>query len=589
MLDKKGLTNLFETIAEKHTAEYSNIASALTREGFEIATRKGSSLSLSDLQSPIDKKKEVAELQKEISVIKKKNLSKDKEQSDIFDAFNDFHKQYENKILAEGLKNNKTLAKVVLSGSRASPAQYRTTVGLAGIVNDAHGQPMLDDPILNSFAEGLSLPDYMRHSFVARSSEVSKKLSTADSGYFSKQLSRGSMTLKIEEHDCGTDNGIEADTSDRHSIGCYLAKATRGYNKNNEITPTVLNDLKNKKVEHIIVRSPITCQSSRKFHQGALCQLCAGKREKGLPEVGSYVGISAASGLGEALSQATMNVRHNIGATKANVVSGFKLIDQMANIPTAFQGKAPLAGEDGIVEDVKSSSAGGHFVVINEKEYYVPTGFEVKVHKGQRVEAGDVLSEGIINPAEVVQLKGVGEGRKYFTEAMKSAFDEAGLPINRRNFEVISRAAIDHVKITSPTGVGNHLPDEVVSYSAIEKDYHPRPGNKLVRIDQALNKYLEVPVLHYTIGTRLTSRMLDKLKEHHIDSVTVHDDPPPFEPLMVRLLDVPEHVPDWMHQLYSTYLERRLLNEVNAGSSSSLEGPSPIAGLAYGVGFGVRK
>jgi DNA-directed RNA polymerase subunit beta' len=589
ILDKKGLSNLFENLATKPSNVYSDAVSKLAQNGFEVATRNGSSLTLSDLQCPIDKKAALTDLQKEIKKIKDKKLPTLKEQSDIFDAFESFNKNIEKKIIEEGVKSNKTLAKIVVAGSRGSPAQYRSTVALAGIVNDAKGIPMVDQPIVHSFAEGLTLPEYMAHSYVSRAGEVNKKLSTADAGYYSKQLSRASMTLRVEEHDCGTENGVEFPVSDRHSIGCFLAKNVGSYNRNNEVTPSLLNALSNKNIYSIVVRSPITCQSSKHLHYGAICQLCAGKREKGLPEIGSFIGVISASALGEPTAQGSMNMRHNITASKASVTHGFKLIEQMANIPKTFQGKAPLAEADGLVTDIQPSPAGGHFVYVNGNEHYVPTGFDIYVKKGQKVEAGDALSEGIINPAEIVQYKGIGEGRKYFVEATKKAFDDSGMPINRRNFEVVAKAAIDHVKITDPNGLGNYLPDEIVSYSAIEKDYKPRPDNKTVRTDLALNKYLEEPVLHFTIGTRLTSKMLDQLNQNKIDHVVVHDDPPPFEPHMVRLLDVPEHVPDWMHQLYSTYVERRLINAVNEGSSSSLDGPSPIAGLSYGLGFGNRK
>jgi hypothetical protein len=107
-----------------------------------------------------------------------------------------------------------------------------------------------------------------------------------------------------------------------------------------------------------------------------------------------------------------------------------------------------------------------------------------------------------------------------------------------------------------------------------------------VRSDLASGKYLEVPILHYTIGTKINSHVINDLKENKIESVTVNDNPPHFEPHMVRLLDVPEHTEDFMHVLYSTNLAKRFGNSVNSGASSDIRGPSPIPGLAYGVGFG---
>jgi hypothetical protein len=186
-----------------------------------------------------------------------------------------------------------------------------------------------------------------------------------------------------------------------------------------------------------------------------------------------------------------------------------------------------------------------------------------------------------------VRHKGIGEGRRYFTHTLKKAFDDSGMGgINRRNFEIVAKSLIDHVQITNNDGLGEHLPGATVSYQTIEKNYQPRPGAIKARLDTAYNKYLEEPVLHYTIGTRVTHQIIKNLKDHGFESVTVHASPPDFEPQMQRLNDVPVHQHDWMHQLYSTNLERRLIQAVNTGASSDLRGPSPIAGIAYGVGFG---
>jgi hypothetical protein len=413
----------------------------------------------------------------------------------------------------------------------------------------------------------------------------------------SKQLSRAAMPIKIEEHDCGTDNGIPVPISDKDSCGTFLAKPVGGYNKNNEVTPGMLAALKIKGIDEIVVKSPMTCQAGRRNHAWSVCQLCAGKRESGrLSPIGSYLGVTAATALGEPLAQGTLNTKHtSSGSTLGKTTAtGFKLIQQLANIPHTFQNRAAIAETEGTVTTVRKLPQGGHEIVLNTgaakpSVHYVPTGFDVTANVGDKVETGDVMSEGLVNPADIVKYKGIGEGRRYYADIMRKAFEESGMGGNRRNFEVIAKAAIDHVKITHPDGLGNHLADAVVSYQSLEKDYKPRPDSQLVRSDLAIGKYLEEPVLHYTIGTKVTSTVANYLKRHDVQSVRVHNNPPPFEPEMHRLLDIPGHVPDWAHQLYSTYLEKRLIKGVNEGLTSNLKGPSPILGLAYGIGFGHGK
>lgn len=589
VLDKKGIAKLFEQLAHNSPEQYSKIASDLTRLGFEISTRQGTSLTLKDLVSPVDKNKLWDEFDKYKEEVEAGNDQKNLKDQKIFDRYNSMMGQIEKDILTKGLAENKSLAKIILAGARGSPAQYRGTIATQGIVVDGEGKPKMDMPIKSSYAEGLTLPEYLATSFGTRTGEVLKKISVAQGGYGSKQFARALMPLQIVEADCDTSNGINVMISDKESVGAYLAKPVDSYNRNNEITPKMLNDLKNKGILQITIRSPMTCQSNKTHHSGGLCQMCVGRREKGAPALDSYIGLVAGTAVAEPLTESAMKARHSGGAaTTLGGQSGFKLINQLANIPKTFIGKAPIAQEDGFITRLEAAAAGGHFISVNNQEHYIGIDQEPKVKKGDRVEQGQVLSTGLVDPRDVVRYRGIGDGRKYYMEAMKKAFDDSGLGVNRRNFELIAKAAIDHVKITDLEGMGDYLPDQVVSYSAIEKDYIPRKDAKTLRLDLAYGKYLEKPELHYTIGTRVTSAVIDALKAAEIESVVVHDNHPNFEPVMVRLVDIPEHNDDWMHVLNSTNLAKRFVNMVNRGATSDTKGPSPIPGLAYGVGFGVK-
>jgi DNA-directed RNA polymerase subunit beta' len=589
-LDKKGIAKLFAELSEKAPEHYAQIVSDLTKVGFEVATRQGTSLTLKDLVSPIDKDKLWNKFESFKVTVEKGSDTQGVKDKKIFDNYNDMMSLIEKEILGEGLKQNKSLAKIILAGSRGTPAQYRGTITTQGFVVDAEGKPKMDIPIKSSYAEGLTLPEYLATSFGTRSGEVLKKISVAQGGYGSKQFARALMPLQIIESDCETLNGITLDVKDRESIGAFLAKAVAGYNRNNEVSAKMLNDLASKNITQIMIRSPMTCQSNKKHHAGGLCQMCVGRREKGMAAMDSYIGLVAGTAVAEPLTESAMKARHSGGAaTSLGGQQGFKLINQLANIPKTFIGRAPLAQEDGFITKLEPASAGGHFISVNNTEHYIGIEQEPGVKLGDRVEQGQTLSSGLVDPREVVKYKGIGEGRKYYMQAMKKAFDDSGLPVNRRNFELIAKAAIDHVKITDPEGLGDYTHDQIVSYSAIEKDYTPRAAAKELRLDLAYGKYLERTELHYTIGTKVTSAVINELKEHGIESILVHDNPPNFEPVMVRLVDIPEHHDDWMHVLNSTNLAKRFVNMVNKGATSDVKGPSPIPGLAYGVGFGEKS
>lgn len=590
-LESKNIGKLFHDLVQKHPEIYRDLVTKLTRLGFEVSTRMGSTVRLEDLLSPIDKEKVLKEVDEKVKHLKETEKDKHKFDNKLTQIYADVIKEVERDIVEKGVKENRTLAKIIRAGARGKPLQYRQTVFSPFLVSDAKGAPITDFAIRNSYAEGLTLPEYLLTTFNARAGEVSKKLAVAKAGYSSKQLSRAMMTIQVEEHDCGTNNGIPVSPNDKDSIGTFLARPALTYHKNNEVTAAMLNTLADKQYGDIIVRSPITCQSSRKFHNGAVCQLCAGIRENGLPAIGSYVGLTASSTLGEPLAQGQLGAKHSIGGVKAvTTATGHTLIDRLLNIPSHFPEKAVIAEKDGTITQIRPAPQGGFYIKEGEKEYYTPPKFDPIVKVGDKVEAGDVLTEGIPNPAEIVKSKGIGEGRKYFTTALKKAFDDSGMGgINRRNFELVAKGAIDHVEITDPDGIGDHLPGSIISYQAIEKGYQPRPNSERVRIDQSHNKFLEEPTLHLAIGDRMTHKRIEELKNHKIEHVLVHKDLPRFQPQMQRLLDVPIHEHDWMHQLYSTNLERRLMEAANTGSTSDLAGPSPIAGLAYSKDFGLLK
>lgn len=591
--DKKGIADFFQNLSKNEPHNYKRIVSDLTRLGFETSTRLGSSVPLADLSPLDDKNERFDKLEADLARIKSEPGGKKEKEQRILELYDTFTKDLDKALMDAGKRKNHTLSKVIVSGSRGSAQQYRNTAGAVVLVSDAKGKALTDFPIRNSFADGLTIPEYLLHSYGTRTGAIDTKLSVSDSGFLSKQLSRASMPIRVEMYDCGTDHGIPIKTTDTEQIGAYLARPIGGYKKNNEVTSAMLGDLRNRHISEVIIRSPISCTASRDHHFGAVCQLCVGRRERNrFPSIGEYVGLTASSPLGEALAQGTLNAKHsssgaNLGKTTA---TGFKLISQLTNIPKTFQDKAAIAEVDGVVSKIHKLPQGGSEIIIatpnkDKVKHYVPTGFSPKVTEGQHVEEGDILSEGLVNPADIVKHKGIGEGRKYYSDVLHTAFKESGMSVNHRNFQVLAKGAVDHVKITDPNGLGNHLPDAIVSYQSIEKDYHARPDSKQIRPDLALGEYLEVPILHYTIGTKITKSVIATLKTHHIDSITVNAKPPMFEPAMQRLLDVPGFVPDWAHQLYSTYLEKRLIGAVNEGMTSNLKGPSPILGLAFGVGF----
>lgn len=270
------------------------------------------------------------------------------------------------------------------------------------------------------------------------------------------------------------------------------------------------------------------------------------------------------------------------GATKGT--TGYKLIEQLVQHPKTFAGGAAHAQLDGRVDKIEPAPQGGSYVSIDGQPHYVATGLDVHVKPGDRVEAGDSLSDGIPNPEEFVQHKGIGEGRRRFVEQFRQAARSAGFTPHRRNLEIIARGLINHVQLHEE--MGDHSPDDVVPYHTLEHAYEPRPGHQQVSPKQAVGRYLERPVLHHTIGTKVRPSMLEDMARHGVQSLVVHNDPPIFSPVFARGSDSLSHDSDWFTRTLGSNLEKNILRGAHRADVSDPEGTSFVPGLARGLGFG---
>lgn len=272
------------------------------------------------------------------------------------------------------------------------------------------------------------------------------------------------------------------------------------------------------------------------------------------------------------------------GAGAGKTATGFDAINALIQIPKTVKGGAAHAEADGLVSSIADAPAGGKYVTIDGQRHYVAEGFDLKVKPGDRVEAGDVISEGLPDPSLVVKHKGVGEGRRYFVDAFRRAFKDAGLRGHRRNIELLARGLINHVQLTDE--LGDYAPDDVVPYQAIEAMYQPRDGHRNLDVRSALGNYLEKPYLHYSVGTKVRPSVVKDLQDFGIKHVLAHRDPPPFQPQMVRGMYNLQHDPDWVTRLYGSGLKSSLLDSAHRGGVSDEAGSSFVPGLAKGVNFG---
>jgi hypothetical protein len=492
----------------------------------------------------------------------------------------------EKDVLEEARQKGNPLALQVLSGTRGKPMNLASLLASDMLYSD-HRDEVIPIPVLRSYSEGLSPEEYWAGTYGARRGIIATKFATQEAGFLSKQLNQAGHRLVVMDEDSPEEQqdnvrGLVVDTDDMDNEGALLARDIGPYKRNTPLTPKILKHISRLGNKRILVRSPIIGGSP----EGGVYARDVGVRENGgLPGRGEQVGLQAAQALSEPISQGQLSAKHSGGiAGKEKAVGGFQYINQLIQTPKTFLGGAAHSTKDGVVQNIEDAPAGGKYVYIDGERHYVGAGYELKIKKGDSVEAGDVISDGTPNPAIITQYKGVGEGRRYFVNEFKKSMANSGMFGHRRNIELLARGLINHVKLTAETE--DNVPDDVIPYSTLEHTYKPRENHQILDPKKALGQYLERPVLHYTIGTKIRPSMLKDFNDFGVKNLTVHSEPPPFEPYMVRGMYQLQHDPDWMTQMYGSGLKKSLLTSVHHGATSEERGTSFVPSLAIGTDFG---
>ena len=587
VLDSKSVQKIMQSVADKNPDQYRDVLKKLFDVGRDVAYRTGGfSFGLDSLRTAVASKRIRYELEDKINKIQETQGLDDKTRNEaIVNTVLQYQQPMEDDIMAESKAEHNPLALQVLSGSRGKPSNLKSLRGGDLLYTD-HRDRAIPIPVLNSFSSGLTPAEYFAGSFGARKGVVDTKFSVQHSGFFSKQLNQLGHRLIVTAKDSDDeefvrDRGMPVEVDDPDNEGALLAIAAAGYPRNTALTPKVLKDLQAKGIKKIAVRSPVASGSP----DGGLYARDVGIRERGgLPGVGDFVGIAAVQALSEPISQGTLSSKHSGGVAGGKSISGFKVLNQLIQSPKQSPYWASHSQLDGKISAIQPAPTGGSFVYIKDTPHYVNPEADIKYKVGDEVEAGDTLSDGVPNPAEFVKHKGLGEGRRQFVNAFRTSMKDAGLGAHRRNIEMLSRGVINHVRLNDT--VGDYMPDDIIPYDMFERNWQPRSGHRQLAINSSKGKYLEKPILHYTVGTRLTPSVIKELNDFDIKDVTVHDEPPPFEPHFLRGLDNLQYDPDWMTRMLGSNLQKSTLKAVWSGATSDESGTSFVPSLAKSVGFG---
>jgi hypothetical protein len=590
VLTKKEMGKLATTLAEKHPDKYRDVMKRIHDVGRSAGfTTNGMSFGLKDIKPTLAARDAQLRVQRELrSILSDRQLSEQERSLKILRLASQTQRELVEKVYEEAKGADNPLAHQVAGAAVGNKFSLNSLIG-ADMQYVDHKNDPIPIPVLRGYSQGLRPVEYFAGAFGTRKGVMDLKAATADAGFFAKQLTQMTHRLLVTDDDerdqdrlaVAHDRGFPTDVDDVDNEGALLARPVGPYKRNTILTPKILKDIKELGIKDILVRSPMVGGPD----DGGVYAKDVGYREKGsLPPIGDYVGIAAAQALSEPVTQAQISSKHSGGVGGASAIGGFKAINALVQVPKKYPDGAAHAQVDGRVQDIRPAPQGGHYVQINGQDHYVPVDRELSVTRGQEIEAGDVISDGMPNPAEVVRHKGIGEGRRYFVQAMQTVFKNSGVSGHRRNIELLSRGLVNHVRMTDEHG--DYSPDDIVPYSMLERAWEPRTGSVTGEPKTLMGHYLERPILHYSIGTKIGKNVVGTLGKYGINNIEAHREPPPFQPEMIRGMSNISNDPDWMTRMLGSYQQKGLLSSVHRGGTSDTAGSSFVPALSRGETFG---
>jgi hypothetical protein len=258
----------------------------------------------------------------------------------------------------------------------------------------------------------------------------------------------------------------------------------------------------------------------------------------------------------------------------ARIKKGFAAIEQFIDMPEEFVGGAVISDYDGIVGKPTPAPQGGYFLPIGNDKVHILADQTIKVNPGQEVSKGDILTDGMVNISKVTKYKGIGAGRKAFSDHFINTLADNGIFNLRRNIETMARGYISRVKITDPDGVAGKIIGDITDYDDIEAVYKPREGFQELPIEKSKGKYLEAPASYFSIGTKVTPDVIKELKRNRIKTVKVHNDPAPFEPIVVPAKQFTAKDEDFLVGLAGENLMRSIQEHTTRGSETEKDSTS---------------
>ena len=487
LVGRKELAKIIDRCIKIHgTTDTAIVLDKIKTIGFKYSTKGAITIGVSDMIIPEVKQRYLDEAEVRIdSVVKqfKRGLISEEERYNSVIGIWTETSDSVTTALMNNLGRFNPLYIMAYSGARGNVSQIKQLAGMRGLFTDTSGK-ILENPIRSNLREGLNVLEYFTTSHGARKGLADTALRTADSGYLTRRLVDVSQDIIIRELDCGTRKGFEvSDIKDGFDTIEPLSERIVGrYTVEPIIHPEtgevlvepdrMLNDSDAEKItiagiKKVKIRSILTCQS-----EFGVCAKCYGANLASGEDVnvGEAVGIIAAQSIGEPGTQLTMRTFHTGGVVGDDITQGLPRVEELFEARKP-KGLAIISEANGTVK-INDSKKKREIVITTEENesqnYLIPYGSRIKVMDGDHVEAGDELTEGSVNPHDMLKIKGLKGVQAYLLQEVQKVYRLQGVDINDKHIEVIVRQMLRKVKIED-SGDSDMLPGGLIDAYDLEE------------------------------------------------------------------------------------------------------------------------
>ncbi|HHX50934.1 MAG TPA: DNA-directed RNA polymerase subunit beta', partial [Clostridia bacterium] len=478
------VANCYRLFGEETTA---SLLDGIKRLGFRFSTKAGVTIGITDIAIPTEKEQILSDTEGEVEKIENQYrrglITEEERYQSIIGLWNRATDQVTDRLM-ESLDKFNPVFMMATSGARGGVQQIRQLAGMRGLMADPSGK-IIDLPIKANFREGLTVLEYFISTHGARKGLADTALRTADSGYLTRRLVDVAQDVIVREDDCGTDAGVEVteiregqeviERFDERLIGRCAAEdiihpktkeVLVPYNKVIDVDRA--RAIQEAGITSVKIRSVLTCKT-----RYGVCSKCYGKNlaTGRSVEIGEAVGIIAAQSIGEPGTQLTMRTFHTGGVAGDDITQGLPRVEELFEARKP-KGQAIIAEVDGQVDITMNKGRREIILTTRDGEihnYQVPYGSRIKVAVGDYVEAGDELTEGSVNPHDLLKVKGVRGVQLYLLREVQRVYRMQGVDINDKHIEVMIRQMLRKVKVED-AGDTDLLPGSLIDVFELEDE-----------------------------------------------------------------------------------------------------------------------